>query len=76
MAISSLCSGLVLSCNIYRRIVCYCLRIGDGVVVKGQSYGVRSIRVDGNDALAIYSAVQAARKMSITEERPILIEVK
>ncbi|XP_014492264.2 2-oxoisovalerate dehydrogenase subunit alpha 2, mitochondrial isoform X2 [Vigna radiata var. radiata] len=46
----------------------------DGVVVKGQSYGVRSIRVDGNDALAIYSAVQAARQMSITEERPILIE--
>ncbi|KAL9313910.1 hypothetical protein ACSQ67_019362 [Phaseolus vulgaris] len=46
----------------------------DGVVVKGQSYGVRSIRVDGNDALAIYSAVQAARQMAITEERPILIE--
>ncbi|KAK8465709.1 hypothetical protein PHAVU_009G156400 [Phaseolus vulgaris] len=46
----------------------------DGVVVKGQSYGVRSIRVDGNDALAIYSAVQTARQMAITEERPILIE--
>ncbi|KAK7316943.1 hypothetical protein RJT34_00779 [Clitoria ternatea] len=46
----------------------------DGVVVKGQAYGVRSIRVDGNDALAIYSAVQAARQMAITEGRPILIE--
>ncbi|XP_020226448.1 2-oxoisovalerate dehydrogenase subunit alpha 2, mitochondrial isoform X1 [Cajanus cajan] len=46
----------------------------DGVVVKGQAYGVRSIRVDGNDALAIYSAVQAARQMAVTEERPILIE--
>ncbi|KAG5050144.1 hypothetical protein JHK85_011247 [Glycine max] len=46
----------------------------DGVVVKGQAYGVRSIRVDGNDALAIYSAIQAARQMAITEERPILIE--
>ncbi|KEH35602.1 2-oxoisovalerate dehydrogenase E1 component, alpha subunit [Medicago truncatula] len=48
----------------------------DGIVVKGQAYGVRSIRVDGNDALAIYSAVQAARQMAVSEERPILIEVK
>lgn len=49
---------------------------GDGVVVRGQAYGVRSIRVDGNDALAMYSAVCAARKMAINEHRPILIEVK
>uniref|UniRef100_A0A2N9J810 3-methyl-2-oxobutanoate dehydrogenase (2-methylpropanoyl-transferring) n=1 Tax=Fagus sylvatica TaxID=28930 RepID=A0A2N9J810_FAGSY len=46
----------------------------DGVVVRGSAYGVRSIRVDGNDALAIYSAVHAAREMAITEHRPILIE--
>ncbi|KAH1245856.1 2-oxoisovalerate dehydrogenase subunit alpha 1, mitochondrial [Glycine max] len=45
----------------------------DGVVMKGQAYGVRSIG-DGNDAPAIYSAIQAARQMAITEERPILIE--
>lgn len=50
--------------------------IGDGIVVKGQAYGVRSIRVDGNDVLAIYSAVQAARQMAVLEERPVLIEVK
>lgn len=49
---------------------------GDGVVVKGRAYGVRSIRVDGNDALAVYSAVHAARDMAIREQRPILIEVK
>lgn len=48
---------------------------GDGVVVKGRGYGVRSIRVDGNDALAMYTAVHAAREMAITEHRPILIEV-
>ncbi|KDO50730.1 hypothetical protein CISIN_1g016909mg [Citrus sinensis] len=48
----------------------------DGAVVKGRAYGVRSIRVDGNDALAIYSAVHAAREMAIGEGRPILIEVK
>lgn len=46
----------------------------DGVVVRGRGYGVRSIRVDGNDALAMYTAVRAAREMAITEHRPILIE--
>ncbi|KAJ7551636.1 hypothetical protein O6H91_06G022400 [Diphasiastrum complanatum] len=46
----------------------------DGVVVKGQAYGIRSFRVDGNDTLAMYSCVQAARKMAIEESRPILIE--
>ncbi|KAJ9177822.1 hypothetical protein P3X46_012994 [Hevea brasiliensis] len=46
----------------------------DGVVVRGQAYGVRSIRVDGNDALAMYSAVYAARQMAISEHRPILVE--
>ncbi|KAG4936144.1 hypothetical protein JHK82_050426 [Glycine max] len=38
-----------------------------------KAYGVRCIH-DGNDALDIYSAIQAARQMAITEERPILIE--
>ncbi|XP_071689943.1 2-oxoisovalerate dehydrogenase subunit alpha 2, mitochondrial-like isoform X2 [Rutidosis leptorrhynchoides] len=46
----------------------------DGVAVKGKAYGVPSIRVDGNDALAIYNAVSEARKMAITEQTPVLIE--
>lgn len=46
----------------------------DGVVVRGQAYGVRSIRVDGHDALAIYSAVHEARQMAIKEHIPVLIE--
>lgn len=49
---------------------------GDGIVVKGQAYGIRSIRVDGNDALAVYSAVRSAREMAVKEQRPVLIEVK
>ena len=49
--------------------------VGDGVVCKGQAYGVRSFRVDGNDALAVYATVKAARKMAVEESRPILIEV-
>lgn len=34
---------------------------GDCVVVRGQGYGIRSIRVEGNDALAMYFAVSKAR---------------
>lgn len=45
-------------------------------MIRGQAYGIRSIRVDGNDALAVYSAVHLAREMAISETRPILIEVK
>ncbi|CAN6475985.1 unnamed protein product [Victoria cruziana] len=46
----------------------------DGVVVRGQGYGVCSIRVDGNDTLAVYHAVRAARRMAISESKPVLIE--
>ncbi|XP_044474493.1 2-oxoisovalerate dehydrogenase subunit alpha 1, mitochondrial-like isoform X2 [Mangifera indica] len=46
----------------------------DGVVLKGQAYGIQSIRVDGNDALAVYSAIHSARKVAITEKRPVLVE--
>ncbi|GAB2283163.1 hypothetical protein Dimus_017692 [Dionaea muscipula] len=48
--------------------------LSDGIVVRGLAYGIRSIRVDGNDALAIYNAVRTARQMAILEQRPILIE--
>ena len=48
---------------------------GDGIVVKGPAYGIQSIRVDGNDALAVYNAVHAARQMAVLEQRPILVEV-
>ncbi|XP_059630602.1 2-oxoisovalerate dehydrogenase subunit alpha 1, mitochondrial-like isoform X2 [Cornus florida] len=46
----------------------------DGVVVKGQAYGILSIRVDGNDAIAMYNAIRSARAMAISEQRPILVE--
>ncbi|KAL9259418.1 2-oxoisovalerate dehydrogenase subunit alpha 1, mitochondrial-like protein [Drosera capensis] len=46
----------------------------DGVVVKGQGYGMKSIRVDGNDVLAVYNVVRAASEMAVLEKRPILIE--
>lgn len=46
----------------------------DGVVSRGKAYGVRSIRVDGNDAVAIFSAMSAAREMAVKEHKPVLIE--
>ncbi|KAK7410650.1 hypothetical protein VNO78_01602 [Psophocarpus tetragonolobus] len=46
----------------------------DGIVVKGKAYGIWGIRVDGNDALAVYSAVHTAREVAIREKRPVLIE--
>ncbi|GKD31521.1 dehydrogenase, E1 component, partial [Tanacetum coccineum] len=49
--------------------------VGDGVVAKGQAYGIQSIRVDGNDVLAVYNAVHCARDIARNEQRPILIEV-
>ncbi|KAF3631527.1 hypothetical protein FXO38_26608 [Capsicum annuum] len=51
------------------------LEWGDGVVTKVQGYGIHSIRVDGNDALAVFTAVQEARKIAVNEHKPILVEV-
>lgn len=45
------------------------------MVVKGPAYGIRSIRVDGNDALAVYTAIRAARDMVVQEQKPVLVEV-
>ncbi|WCJ43457.1 2-oxoisovalerate dehydrogenase subunit alpha 2 mitochondrial [Euphorbia peplus] len=46
----------------------------DGIVVKGQAYGIQSIRVDGNDVLAVYKTIREARKIAVNEKRPILVE--
>ncbi|CAM9178875.1 unnamed protein product [Chrysoparadoxa australica] len=46
---------------------------GDGVVSRAPGYGVHGIRVDGNDALAVYSAVSEARKLAL-QGKPVLIE--
>ena len=47
---------------------------GDGIAVRGPAYGMSTIRVDGNDVLAVYNAVKEAREMAITENKPVLIE--
>lgn len=38
---------------------------GDGIVSRAAGYGIHAIRVDGNDAFAVYAAVRAARQMAV-----------
>lgn len=47
---------------------------GDGIVSRGIGYGIPSIRVDGNDVLAVYNVTKKARELSVKEGRPVLIE--
>ncbi|KAI8812176.1 thiamine diphosphate-binding protein [Cladochytrium replicatum] len=47
---------------------------GDGIASRGHGYGVATIRVDGNDVLAVYNATKEARRMCVEEGRPVLIE--
>ncbi|XP_011863692.1 PREDICTED: 2-oxoisovalerate dehydrogenase subunit alpha, mitochondrial [Vollenhovia emeryi] len=47
---------------------------GDGIAAKGPAYGIDTIRVDGNDVLAMYNATKSARKSCIEHKKPVLIE--
>lgn len=47
---------------------------GDGIASRGPGYGIDTIRVDGNDVLAVYSAVKEARRRAIEENKPVLVE--
>ncbi|KAL3205209.1 hypothetical protein MRX96_011112 [Rhipicephalus microplus] len=47
---------------------------GDGIVARGPGYGISSIRVDGNDVLAVYNVTKAARQIAVEECKPVLIE--
>ena len=47
---------------------------GDGIASRGLGYGIKTIRIDGNDVLAIYAATKEARRIAIEEKCPVLIE--
>lgn len=47
---------------------------GDGIASRGVGYGIQTIRVDGNDLLAVYSATVAAREFTVNNNQPVLIE--
>lgn len=47
---------------------------GDGIAGRGAGYGMNSLRVDGNDALAVYNATRYAKEYALKESKPVLIE--
>lgn len=47
---------------------------GDGIASRGVGYGIKTIRVDGADALAVYAATKKAREIATTKGEPVLIE--
>lgn len=52
---------------------------GDGIAARGLAYGMHTIRVDGNDIFAVYTAMSEARKIATGKGpdgkiQPVLIE--
>lgn len=47
---------------------------GDGIAARGPGYGIDTIRVDGNDVLAVLSAVREARRRCLEQGRATLVE--
>ncbi|MFU8784017.1 thiamine pyrophosphate-dependent dehydrogenase E1 component subunit alpha [Aliidiomarina sp.] len=47
---------------------------GDGIAPRAVGYGMKAIRVDGNDIFAVYKATQEARRLAVEENEPVLIE--
>jgi 2-oxoisovalerate dehydrogenase E1 component alpha subunit len=48
---------------------------GDGIASRGVGYGIDTIRVDGNDILAVREATKRAREIALSDGgKPVLIE--
>ena len=47
----------------------------DGVAPRGPGFGVLTARVDGNDVFAVFEAVKKAREISVSDKRPVLLEL-
>jgi 2-oxoisovalerate dehydrogenase E1 component alpha subunit len=48
--------------------------VGNGIASRGVGYGMKTIRIDGNDILAVLKATQDARRFALAENQPVLIE--
>lgn len=48
---------------------------GDGIAARGPALAIPSVRVDGNDLVAVFLATQEARNRSIREKTPVLLEL-
>jgi len=47
----------------------------DSVAGRGKGYGMATLKVDGNDALAVYQSIKEAREYSVKKQEPVLIEL-
>jgi len=47
---------------------------GNGIASRGVGYGIKTLRIDGNDILAVLKAVQIARAYVLEENKPMIIE--
>ncbi len=47
---------------------------GDGILSRAPGYGMRGVRVDGNDPMAVYEATCEARAYAVENNRPVLLE--
>ncbi|KAF9241148.1 thiamine diphosphate-binding protein [Melanogaster broomeanus] len=47
---------------------------GDGIAARGAGYGIDTVRVDGNDILAVINAVTEARRRCLESGRAVLVE--
>ena len=48
--------------------------ISVSVAGRGRGYGMKAIRVDGNDVFAVYNVTKAAREIAVNESRPVMVE--
>ena len=47
---------------------------GDGIASRGPGYGIDTVRVDGNDILAVLNATREARRRCLEQGRAVLLE--
>jgi 2-oxoisovalerate dehydrogenase E1 component beta subunit len=48
---------------------------GDGIAARGPAFGIHTLRVDGNDIVAVYNATKEARRICVEKKRPVLLEL-
>lgn len=48
---------------------------GDGIAPRALAYGMKAIRVDGNDIVAVHNATRAAREQIVNGGGPVLLEL-
>ncbi|KAK3613073.1 hypothetical protein LTR22_028318, partial [Elasticomyces elasticus] len=48
---------------------------GDGIASRGVGYGIEAMRVDGTDIFAVYEATVEARRRTLADNKPILLEL-